>query len=147
MKHVLPFFLASFFVLTGASRAQESASNHPRMTDEKWRRIELSLLYALGHTSPGVRSSAAQTIRDLRAIYPDRSFSPFVIPLMRNLRDEDEEDASRILSALALDELHSSVGDFAIKGVAQETDHRQLKHVCAALAQRRVEENQADPPR
>lgn len=103
---------------------------------------EQSLAIALTSNSPGLQTTAAQTVRDLKVLLPARTFSPLVIPLMRLVKDESEETASRVLAALALHDLHSSVGDFAIARTAEFTDSEQLRHLCWWLAHYRLMEQQ-----
>jgi len=102
---------------------------------------EWSLAMALTSRSPGLQTTAAQTIRELKQLIPEQSFSPVVIPLMRLVKDENGETASRILAALALHDLRSSMGDFAIARTAQFTESEQLKHICSWLAHYRLLES------
>jgi hypothetical protein len=79
-------------------------------------------------------SSSVQTIRELEQAFPDEAFSTFVDPLSKIVRGENYETQARILSALALDELHSDIGDKAIYEMAKNTSNQSVKDICTALA-------------
>jgi len=64
---------------------------------------------------------------------PERSFSCFVIPLMRILKQDDAEDCSRVVAALALHDLHSAIGDYAIARAAEITGCTRLARTCRWL--------------
>ena len=103
---------------------------------------EASLVQALESDSPGLQATACQTVRDLKALIPDQSFSCIVIPLMRIVKDGDAAVEARILAAIALHELHSEKGDFAIKGEAKFSNDGRFRYICTALAVERVKELQ-----
>ncbi|MBI5472526.1 MAG: hypothetical protein HY961_09295 [Ignavibacteriae bacterium] len=103
--------------------------------------IEENLTIGMKHYSPGVRLSAIRTARDLKALYPQESFDSFVIPLMTVLKDKNAPSQSRILAALALHDLRTARGDFAISQTALFTDDSRLANACAWLVvERRKEE-------
>ena len=143
MKRVLFFAVAAMILAVPGIFAQESPPNSPdrRFTEERLHQTELSLVAALESKSPGMQASAAQTVRELKGVFPDRSFARLVIPLMRIVKDENADVPVRILAALALSELHSAMGDFAIKGTALFTDDGRMRHLCTALTLQRLEEN------
>lgn len=95
--------------------------------------IEENLAIALQTPSPGMQASASQVVRDLKALLPDQEFSRLTIPLMAIVKDEDAEVAVRMVAALALYDLQSSKGDFAIQRVAQFTKNERMKHLCTWL--------------
>lgn len=118
--------------------AGSTYSNDSRFTDEKLQVIEKSLRGALESGNFGLQTSAAQVVRDVKALVPRYEFSSLVIPLMRIVKDESAEPARRILAALALHELGSERGDFAIKRVGELTDVKMVKHVCLWLTYERL---------
>ena len=106
-------------------------------------RIESSLVMGLETNCACLQASAAQVIRDLKAQVPDHSFSKSIIPLMRILKDENINVRVRQIAALALHEIGSGRGDFAIEREAQFSDHQQLRHLCRSLLNERVRERLA----
>ena len=96
---------------------------------------------ALESNSPGLQLTAAATVREMKALMPERSFSPLVIPLMRIVKDEAADRDARIVAAIALHELHSDKGDFAIKSMAQDTGNERFAYICSWLTFYRVKEN------
>lgn len=98
---------------------------------------ERSLKQGLESRSVGMQVSAAQTVRELKQLLPGEEFSSLVIPLMRIVRNEDASVASRIVAALALHDLQSERGDYAIKQVARFTGNERVKHVCSWLSYHR----------
>jgi|GEM_PF-2223554 len=100
--------------------------------------IEPNIVNALRSGIPGMQADAAQLIRDLNRIRPEESFSSCVIPLMAILKNEQEENGPRILAALALDQINSDIGAFAIERTATFTSDAQLKYICTWLAYERI---------
>ena len=107
------------------------------MPAEKFECVETNIVTALNSGIPGMQADAAQLIRDLRSLRPDETFTSCVVPLMAIVKNEEAESPSRILAALALDELDSGMGNFAIARTAMFTSDPQLKHVCTWLAYER----------
>jgi hypothetical protein len=143
MKRILALLLGVFVSITCVSRAQNQTGpsfnpNNP----ERLEQSKMSLVKALESNSPGLQATAAQTVRELKALIPDESFSSLVIPLMRIVKNEDAASESRILAALALHELHSERGDFAIKGESRNTGDKRFQYICSALVVERAKEVQ-----
>jgi len=105
--------------------------------------IEQNLAMALRTPCPGVQASASQTIRDLKALLPDQEFSSVVVPLMAILKDEHRDVAIRMMAALALHDVHSQRGDFAIQQTARFAENPRLVHLCTWLT---VERTRKDTP-
>jgi hypothetical protein len=74
-----------------------------------------------------------QTIRELEQLYPTYPFKASIQPLVAKLKDESADRVVRLLSALALDELHSDAGDATIREVAASTKDKDLQVLCNAL--------------
>lgn len=116
-------------------------------TDEVWFKgstvdaIEKSLAMALRTPSPGMQASASQVVRDLRVLLPDQDFSLLIIPLMAIVKNEDAEASIRMVAALALHDLKSGKGDFAIQQMARFTRSERLKHLCSWLTYERLQQN------
>jgi hypothetical protein len=103
-------------------------------------RIDLigqNIVNALESDIPGMQADAAQLVRDLRGLRPEQSFAECVIPLMALVKNEEIDSGARILAALALDQLESPMGDFAISRMASFTSDAKLKHVCSWLTYER----------
>jgi hypothetical protein len=103
---------ALVIIISACGFAGNTYSNDPRFTDEKLKAIEQSLQFALENGNRGVKESAAQVVRDVKALVPRYEFSKLIIPLLRIVKDENTQPASRIVAALAL---HDLGGDFAIE--------------------------------
>ena len=122
----------------------EPTANHARLlVAADVDRIESNLVIGLETECACLQASAAQVIRDLKAQVPDHSFSKSIIPLMRILKDESINVGVRQIAALALHEIGSGRGDYAIEREAQFSDHQQLRHLCRSLANERVRERLA----
>lgn len=97
------------------------------------KQIVESLADALSHESAGVQASAAQAIRQLEWEFPQEPFTELLEPLMRVVKDENEDTRVRLLSAIALDGLHSDIGDGAIEAVAKYSPNKSIMELCGAL--------------
>jgi hypothetical protein len=112
-------------------------------SDEVWFKgstvdlIEKSLAMALRTPSPGMQASASQVIRDLKVLLPGQEFSLLIIPLMAIVKDENAETPVRMVAALALHDLRSGKGDFAIQQTARYAKSERLRHLCTWLTYER----------
>jgi len=143
MKKILVLAAGVSILTAGVASAQDLSG--PAFNPANAVRLEQSkksLVMALESSSPGLQSSAAQTVRELKTLIPDDPFTCMVIPLMRIVKDEDAAVEARILAALALHELNSAKGDFAIKGEAKYSDVSRFQYICAALTAERAKEVQ-----
>jgi hypothetical protein len=64
---------------------------------------------------------------------------------MHIVKDEDADAASRVVAALALHDLHSGRGDFAISRTAELSHNKRVKHLCSWLAYNRKREALGGP--
>lgn len=96
--------------------------------------IERNLAAALRMQSDGVQASASQVVRDLKTLLPSQEFTSVVIPLMRIVKNEEGDAAVRMVAALALYDLKSSRGDFALSQMARFSKNERIKHLCTWLA-------------
>ncbi len=142
MKSLIVVIIVS--VIATSLQAQTNTSPVVRFKKATLEQTEKSLVFALESKSPGMNASAAQTVRDLKALMSNESFSSLVIPLMRIVNDEQAAEYSRVLAALALHDLHSATGDYAIAGVAKFTDSPRLKRLCSWLTYYRLLEDHPD---
>ena len=114
---------AMVVVMSTAGLAAHSYSDDPRFTDEKLTVIEKNLQLALEEGNYGVQASAAQVVREVKALVPTYDFYSLVVPLLHIARgNSTQPEATRIVAALALYDL---VGDSTIEphGV-MPTQHR-----------------------
>jgi hypothetical protein len=123
---------------TDISSAVEGESYVESMPKARVDLIEPNIVIALESGIPGMQADAAQLVRDLNRILPEESFSECVIPLMAILKNEQQERPVRILAALALDQIGSERGSFAIARTATFTSDPQVKYVCTWLAYERI---------
>jgi hypothetical protein len=122
-------------VLPAQSRPTRFSKQHKsHFIKEHLNQTEKMLLQSLQSNDANMVSSSVQTIRELEQVFPDEAFSSFIDPLSKIVRDENSETHSRILSALALDELHSDLGDKAIYEAAKTSSNQSVKDICSALA-------------
>jgi HEAT repeat protein len=94
---------------------------------------ETNLVKMLDNENLAVQAQAVQTIRDLEQMFPKYSFKLSLAPLEKKLKDENADVSVRLLTALALDELHSDAGDAVIKDVANSSQNKGLQTLCTAL--------------
>ena len=94
---------------------------------------EEMLINSLMDSNPSKKATTVQDIRDLEFIYPDEPFNNFIKPLGDLLKNEKEITQVRILSAIALDGLHSDTGDQAIEEMSKTSSDQSVKELCAAL--------------
>ena len=137
----LGMFLVGFFLVAGiAAHAQEAEKTSKPFIHATVEQTEASLTKALESGSPGLQVSAAATVRELKAMLPDRPFSGLVIPLMAIVKNEDADRSARIVAAIALHELRSSKGDYAIKTMAHFTSDERVAYICSWLSYDRMKE-------
>jgi hypothetical protein len=126
--HVILLFAVLFSAgMVLADEPDRSAGLFKNATIEQ---TEKSIIAALESDSPGRQVGAALAVRELKALMPKRSFSCFVIPLMRVMKTESAHSCSRVVAAIALADLHSERGDFAISRQAHFTGCDKLARAC-----------------
>jgi hypothetical protein len=133
MRTLLGLCIGAILVISSVVYARAGNVPANRFVNATIEQSEQTLCLALQTDSDCLRLSAANTVRQLKDAYPERSFSSLVIPLMRILKDGGAEPACRIVAAITLHELHSAIGDFAISRTAQFTDNPSLQRVCLWL--------------
>jgi len=134
MKPAMLFVLALCLIAAPYACAQDSTVLAGLFKNATIEQTEKSLVMALESGMPGLEVSAALTVRELKALMPERSFSCFVIPLMRIVKTEDAESCSRVIAAIALHDLHSAIGDFAIARAAKFSECSRMQRICTWLA-------------
>jgi hypothetical protein len=134
MKAAIAVLLALLALIAMTVYAQEPVNPVAPFQNATIEQTEKSIIKALESESPGLQTSAALTVRELKVLMPERSFSCFVIPLMRLVKCEEGERCPRMVAAIALHELHSAIGDYAIAQQAKCTNCPCLKRTCNWLA-------------
>lgn len=89
--------------------------------------VEANLLAGIESTNFGLRTSAAMMLGDLKS---DKA----VFALMNMLRNEDDERA-RIVAALSLYKIGSSVGLYAVKQQARFDQSERVRKLCTLFYQ------------
>jgi hypothetical protein len=141
MKARVGVLVVGLLISASATHAQSEFGQAQAFTRATIEQTEQSLIQALESNSPGLQLSAAVTVRELKLTYPKRSFSCLVIPLMRIVKNEDGEPCQRIVAAMALHDLHSEKGDFAIARAAKFIECSKMKRVCELLTYERYVED------
>jgi hypothetical protein len=141
MKAYVGILVVGLLLWASAVHAQSEAGQAPVFTRATIEQTEESLINALESNSPGLQISAAITVKELKLLYPDRSFSRFVIPLMRIVKNEKGSPCQRVVAALALHDLHSAIGDYAIARAARFVECSQMKRTCEMLTYARYMED------
>lgn len=139
MIRVIFFSFVAILFLSVASPAQSrptrfSMQHKSHFLKEHLDQTEEMLLQSMMSNNTNLVSSSVQTIRELEQAFPDEAFSLFIEPLSKIVQDENSDTHTRVLSAIALDELHSNLGDKAIYQVAKNTSNQSVKDICSALA-------------
>ena len=116
-------------VMVAVARVSGMAANmhsdDPRFTDQKLKVIEVNLRLALESGNYAIQASAAQVVRQVKALVPTYEFSTLVTPLMRISNDErSQPQTNRIVTALAL---HDLVGDSVVGPPPPHTDRKQVR--------------------
>lgn len=99
--------------------------------------IEGELVAALESDIPGLQISAARTMRQLHEQAPWYEWNSSIIPLMHIVNREEHDSQARVSAAIALHELRSSRGDFAIQRMGQFAANPKVQRVCFMLCRAR----------
>lgn len=149
MKHVIMLIMVLSAMLCITVNAQNKTTrfekqHHSKFIESHLKQTEEMLLKSFKSDQMGIVSSSVQTLRELEQIFPENEFSSLTDPLMNLVKDENKDTQVRILSALALDGLHSDKGDKVIYDVAKSTNNKSVKDICAALAIESLKTDMAD---
>ena len=125
----------------GGMFANESSTSKAVLTQEKLELIEQNLIIGLESNIPSLQASAALMLRQVKEIAPQYEFSLSVIPLMRLVRTESYDAPVRMAAALALHELRSTRGDFALARIARFEENPRVKKLLEAMAYERGLQN------
>ena len=139
MKHLFMLIMLISAMLLTTTNAQDQSTrfekqHHSKFVKSNLKQTEEMILKNLQSDNIDMLASSAQTIRELELIFPENTFSSLLDPLMKIVQDENGDTQVRLLSALALDGLHSNKGDKAIYDIAKTTKNNSVKDVCIALS-------------
>ena len=139
MKPIYFKILVITFLLAFNINAQDQATRFDLQHNSKFLKGRLeqtkeTLLDAMESDDSHMQTTALQTLRDLEIIFPEDKFTRFIEPLIINVKDENENTDVRILSMLALENLHSDKGDVAIYFVSQNTLNKSVKDLSVCMA-------------
>ena len=97
-------------------------------------RTQATLIEIIESNSSEKAASALQTIRELELIFPEESFETMLEPLIKIVKNENAEDATRILALFALENLHSDIGDTTIMELKNSSSNKTIREICAAMS-------------
>ncbi len=149
MKRLIFLSVAMVLILSVTDNAQDSSSRFEKQHHIKYLKshlseIEKNILKSFESDRPGILASSAMTVRQLEQIFPEENFSSFIEPLVKIVQDENAETQARLLSALALDLLHSDKGDVTIQYTAKYTSNNSVKDLCNCLSIESIKNNLAE---
>jgi hypothetical protein len=141
MRQPVLYLLFALLIVVGSAAAQTEKTptrlekQHPptAFMKDHLKETEQGILEALKARYEGGELGALQTVRDLQQLFPAYPFTSLLAPLEVILKDEQADPMSRMLSALALDEMHSGAGDAVIKNVADVCQDKAVQTLCKAL--------------
>jgi len=141
MKHILFSTAIALMLCTTAAQSQdnlsttrlESQHKSTAPMEKRLAQYEENLVNTLRNENATMQAQAVQTMRELEQMFPKHPFKAFLAPLAEKLRDEKADGVTRLLAALALDELHSDAGDAVIKDVSTSSQDKGLRTLCNAL--------------
>jgi hypothetical protein len=123
--------LAQAFAQTDTAKPAEKVGD--KFTEEKIDLIEDNLVNDLDSPIIGVVIGGAQTVREMKKAVPTHDFAKLIIPLMRIVKDQNADRGARILAALALFDIDSERGNFAISREGEMGSDEVFKALCANL--------------
>ncbi len=141
MNRGVVVLVVGFLVLAMSASAQEKISTTRIERQHKLTRFqrghmkdsEESLRAAIESPRVELQETGIQAVRDLEQLDTHYKFTLLISPLSEKLKDLNASENVRMLAALALDELHSDVGDAAIQSIAHNSPDPGLKSLCNAL--------------
>ncbi|MBI5476498.1 MAG: hypothetical protein HY964_07145 [Ignavibacteriales bacterium] len=132
----IPLLVAIILITVNCFSATPAAQK-VKYSETKMLQIEANLVSALKSHNNGLQTTAAIILRQIKCLDSDYKFNELIIPLMKIVKDESYDGNLRIVAALALHDLKSARGDFAIKRTAIFTESEKVKQICSRLAWQR----------
>ena len=139
MKQVFVIIMVISVMLCLTTNAQDQSTRFEKQHKSKFlksniKNTEETLLNSFESNHLEVISTSIQTLRQLEDIFPDNNFSSLLDPLIKFVKDENMDTQVRILSALALEALHSDKGDNAIYEIAKSSNNKSVQDICITLS-------------
>jgi Mg2+ and Co2+ transporter CorA len=128
------FFLTNTLNFAQSRPLRYSEQHNSKFAKDHLEKTVRTLVKSLTDDVVDSKLTAVRTIRQLEEMFPEEPFDSFVDPLIKIIQNEKSETQLRVLSALALDDLHSDKGDQVILEVAKNCSDESLKNVCTALS-------------
>lgn len=125
----------------GIVLAEQPSIPTVNLTQAKLELIERNLVVGLESDIPSLQASAALVMRQIKGLAPEYDFSLCIIPLMRIVKSANYDVEARLAAALALFDLRSERGDFAIARTAKYEDNPRIKKVFTSMAYERGLQN------
>ncbi len=120
--------------ICGIALAEPPSPSSANLSQAKLELIERNLAVGLGSGIPSLQASAALVLHQVKSLAPDYDFSLCIIPLMRIVKTSGYDVEARLASAVALHQLNSARGDFAIARTAKFEDNPRIRKVFTAMA-------------
>ncbi len=129
------FKLAAFLVITGmaVSFTPGASDAEDTISDKVLSYAEKNLNITLGRYNDDFNLSAIEVMVDLKRMHPELSYKKAVIPMMRILRNHEDQNV-RAMAAMLLQQIGDGRGTWAVKEAARFDDSKLVRHVCAALS-------------
>ncbi|HCY77903.1 MAG TPA: hypothetical protein DHV28_18505 [Ignavibacteriales bacterium] len=134
---ILVLFLSCISVIPLKAQYESSRyekQHHSKFVESHLKRTEAMLLKSFESNNMGIVSGSLQTLRELEQVFPNYEFNSLLDELIKLVKNEKGETQVRILSAIALDGLHSDKGDKSIYEVAKNSKDKSVKDICIALS-------------
>jgi hypothetical protein len=130
MKRIILIYV---IILSSTALLAQSKFSSTRFQKQHMKQTIEMLSQALDSNNPSMQTSGAQAIRQLEYLYPDEPFTEFLKPLEKVIKDDKADVHARILSAIALEGLHSDDGDKILEETSKSTSNESMRELCSAL--------------
>ena len=134
-------FLFAFNINAQNQTTRFNLQHRSEFQEGRLEQTKKTLLEAMESKDSHMQTTALQTLRDLEIIFPEDKFTNFIEPLIIDVKDENENTTVRILSMLALENLHSDKGDAAIYFISQNTLNKSVKDISVCMAYKSFNED------
>lgn len=130
MKRIILIYV---IILSSTVLLAQSKFSSSRFQKQHMKQTIEMLVQALNSNNPTMQTSGAQAIRQLEYLYPDEPFAEFITPLSSVIKNDKADIQARILSAIALEGLHSDNGDEVLDEVSKSSANENIRELCSAL--------------
>ena len=130
MKRIILIYV---IILSSTFLLAQSKFSTSRFQQQHMKQTIEMLTQALDSDNPSLQTSSAQAIRQLEYLYPDEPFTEFIAPLSKVVENDKADIQARILSAIALEGLHSDNGDKILEETSKSSTSENIRELCSAL--------------